>query len=208
MPPASSDRRRRSRPPGFMSASSGVRALIRSKSSMSSWMPASCAIASRCSTALVEPPVAATPAMAFSKACAREDVARREALAQDVHDQLAALRRRPRPCADRSAGTPAEPIGDRPQNSIAMAMVFAVNWPPQAPAPGQARSSRSFSSSSVILPAACAPTASYTSWMVRSRSPWYCAGHDRAAVEHQAGMFEPRPAPWPWPGWSCRSRRA
>ena len=39
--------------------------------------PTSRAMASRCSTALVEPPVATTAAIAFSIACAREDVARR-----------------------------------------------------------------------------------------------------------------------------------
>ena len=45
----------------------------------------------------------------------------------------------------------------------AIAMVLAVNWPPQAPGPGQAWSSRSLSSASVILPEACFPTASNTS---------------------------------------------
>ncbi len=45
---------------------SGVLVLTRSKSSMSSATPASLAIASRCRTALVEPPVAATEAIAFS----------------------------------------------------------------------------------------------------------------------------------------------
>ena len=54
------------RPPGFKSAISGVRELIASKSSMVNSTPASRAIASRCSTALVEPPVAATATMAFS----------------------------------------------------------------------------------------------------------------------------------------------
>ncbi len=58
------------------------------------------------------------------------------------------------------AATLAEPMGERPTNSSAIAIVFAVNWPPHAPAPGQATSSISFSSASVILPAACAPTAS------------------------------------------------
>ncbi len=50
-------------------------------------------------------------------------------------------------------------------------MVFAVNWPPHAPAPGQATLSSSCSSEAVIVPAACAPTASNTSWTVTSR-PW------------------------------------
>jgi hypothetical protein len=40
-----------------------------------------------------------------------------------------------------------------------MAMVLAVNWPPQAPGPGQAVASASSSWASVILPAACAPMA-------------------------------------------------
>ena len=58
-----------------------------------------------------------------------------------------------------------------PRTSKAIAIVLAVNWPPQAPAPGLATASSSASSSSVILPAACAPTASKTSWIVTSR-PW------------------------------------
>jgi hypothetical protein len=41
-----------------------------------------------------------------------------------------------------------------------MDMVFAVNWPPQAPAPGQALSSTSFRADASILPAAQAPIAS------------------------------------------------
>ena len=45
---------------------SGVCALMRSKSGSASSTPASFAIASRCSTALVDPPVAATTAIAFS----------------------------------------------------------------------------------------------------------------------------------------------
>src|SRR6476659_341558 len=54
-------------------------------------------------------------------------------------------------------------------------MVLAVNWPPQAPAPGLATPSSSYSSSSVIRPAACAPTASKTSWIVTSL-PWKWPG--------------------------------
>ena len=46
----------------------GVRAEIVSKSSIESSMPTSAAIASRCSTPLVDPPVAAMAAIAFSKA--------------------------------------------------------------------------------------------------------------------------------------------
>jgi hypothetical protein len=55
-----------------------------------------------------------------------------------------------------------------PSTSNAIAIVLAVNWPPQAPTPGLAASSISISSASVILPAACAPTASNTFMIVMS----------------------------------------
>ena len=54
-----------------------------------------------------------------------------------------------------TAGTIENPAGEMPITSNAIAIVLAVNWPPQAPAPGEATSSISVSSSSVILPAAC-----------------------------------------------------
>ena len=61
-------------------------------------------------------------------------------------DQLAGARARPRPCLGSAAGTLALPNGGTPRNSHAIAIVLAVNWPPQAPAPGQAWSSSSRSS--------------------------------------------------------------
>ena len=67
------------------------------------------------------------------------------------------------------AVTPLNPIGDTPSISNAVDMVLAVNWPPQAPAPGQARLSISFSSFASIFLALKAPIASKTSWMVRRR---------------------------------------
>ena len=51
-------------PAGFRLTIMGVFLLMRWKSSSVSATPASCAIASKCSTALVDPPVAATAAMA------------------------------------------------------------------------------------------------------------------------------------------------
>ena len=72
--------------------------------------------------------------------------------------------------SESSAGTIAAPPGEIPSASNAQAIVFAVNWPPQAPAPGLATSSSDRSSSSVIFPAEWAPTASNTSTMVTSRS--------------------------------------
>ena len=67
-----------------------------------------------------------------------------------------------------SAGTIAAPPGEIPSASKAQAIVLAVNWPPQAPAPGEATSSSERSSSSVMLPAAWAPIASKTSTIVTS----------------------------------------
>ena len=64
------------------------------------------------------------------------------------------------------AGISLPVIGEMPRNAVATDMVFAVNCPPQAPAPGQAAASSSSRSASLIRPAACAPTASKTSWMV------------------------------------------
>ena len=52
-----------------------------------------------------------------------------------------------------SAGIPFRPAGESPMHSITMLIVLAVNWPPQAPGPGQAAFSISYSSSSVIVPA-------------------------------------------------------
>ena len=56
-------------PPGLVSAMCGTRAATRLKSSSASSTRASAAMASRWSTALVEPPSAMTTAMAFSNAC-------------------------------------------------------------------------------------------------------------------------------------------
>jgi hypothetical protein len=65
MPPASYISGAVKLPHGFMSASSGVLREMRSNSSMVSRTPASRATATRCRTALVEPPVAMTPAIAL-----------------------------------------------------------------------------------------------------------------------------------------------
>ena len=73
-----------------------MRALMRSKSSMSSATPASRAIASRCSTALVDPPVAATDAIAFSIDVAGDDLTRPQLAADHIHRRARRLRGRPR----------------------------------------------------------------------------------------------------------------
>ena len=149
-------------PPGLISTKMGVRARTGSKSSMVSGSSASRAMASRWSTALVEPAVPATPAMALSKAV-RVQMSRGRMLLR-----TAFMMTSPQPKATSSlrlstCGTAAVPMGERPISSMTVAMVLAVNCPPQAPAPGQAWSSISSRSASLSLPRALAPTASKTS---------------------------------------------
>jgi hypothetical protein len=67
-------------------------------------------------------------------------------------------------------------------------MVLAVNWPPQAPAEGQATSSSACSSSSVISPAAYWPTASNTSCTVTSL-PLKRPGRIEPPYMNTAGTF-------------------
>ena len=68
MPPASKKSSMRRVPAGMMSTRSGKRDPIRSMSSRVSWTPTRPAIASRCRTALVDPPTAESTQIAFSKA--------------------------------------------------------------------------------------------------------------------------------------------
>ena len=75
-----------------------------------------------------------------------------------------------------TAGMSLSPIGETPSISKAVAMVLAVNCPPQAPAPGQAWFSISRSSPASMRPALWAPMASNTSWIVILRprcSPYW-----------------------------------
>ena len=170
IPPARSRSTAVNWPPGLRSAISGVRLLTESKSSMVSGTPISRESASKCNTAFVEPPVAATAAMALSNdtRCTTADgrrFSRRSCTTAAPAARVASSLRAS------SAGMVAYPGGERPSTSIASAMVFAVYWPPQAPLPGQATSSSSLSCARGSFPAAWAPTASKTSWMVTSR-PW------------------------------------
>jgi hypothetical protein len=148
-------------PPGFMSAMCGTLAAMRLKSSRSSSTPASLAMASRCSTALVEPPSAEVTAMAFSNAflvmIMRGVMPRRSRLTTASPGHRASLSRRPS-----MAGGDAVPGSDMPMASAMLLIVLAVNMPPHAPSPGHALRSISPSSSSVIVPIAHAPTASNT----------------------------------------------
>ena len=142
-----------------MSATIGVRAETRSKSSIVKSIPKSRAIATRWRTAFVEPPVAATDATAFSN----DSVVTSE---RGVTSSLTSCTaRRPSSYAASSfarciAGMPFVPNGERPRKSRIVDIVFAVNWPPHAPAPGHATDSSSWRSASVSFPAAWAPIAS------------------------------------------------
>ena len=161
-------------PPGFMSAMCGTRAAMRLKSSRSSSTPASLAIANRWSTALVEPPTAEVSAIAFSNAALvmiwRGVIPNSSIRTTAAPAALASGWRRAS-----MAGGDAEPGRLMPSASPIELIVLAVNMPPQAPSPGHARRSISSSSSSLIVPAALAPTASNTLVMSRAR-PWYSPG--------------------------------
>ncbi len=147
---------------------------MRVKSSRVRSTSASRAIASRCSTALVEPPSAITTAMAFSNA-SRVRICRAVMPARSM-PTTASPERCANPSRRRStAGGAAEPGSDMPSASPTAAIVLAVYMPPQAPSPGQiARSMRS-TSSRVIRPARQAPTASKASMIVTS-CPSTCPG--------------------------------
>ena len=158
------------RPNGLTSARCGTRSPIRLKSSSSSGTPASQAMASRCSTALVDPPNAITTAIAFSNA-SRVRICR-AVMPLSSSPTTASPDARAMPSRRRStAGGLAEPGSAMPSASAALAIVLAVYMPPQAPSPGQIARSMASTSSREISPRAHAPTASNASAMVTSRSP-------------------------------------
>ncbi len=149
-PPASNMSVATKSPPGFMLATMGVRPAIESNSSIENGMPSSEAMASRCSTPLVDPPVAATEATAFSidsrvMMCDGRMSSRTSCITIRPHSSAAS------PLPRLSAGMPFRPAGLMPRNSSAVDMVLAVNWPPHAPAAGIALDSTSCSSAASIL---------------------------------------------------------
>ncbi len=141
-PPASWMSDAVNRPPGCMSATTGVRSATRPNSSMSSGIPNSWAIASMCRTPLVEPPVAAIEAIPFSRA-RRSTNADGRTSRRTRSITSSPVRAGGLVLPGSSAGMPFRPAGDRPMNSMTVLIVFAVYWPPQAPAPGQAAFSTS-----------------------------------------------------------------
>src|SRR5207245_908867 len=99
-----------------------------SNSSIASLTPASLAMASRCRTALVEPPVAITPAIALWSALrvmiwrGRRPFVKISITSFPVSKATSSLR-------GSTAVTPLNPIGDTPSISNAVDIVLAVNWP-------------------------------------------------------------------------------
>ena len=168
----------------------GVAADASSKSSSVSATPASCAIASRCSTALVDPAVAATRAR-HCGTHGRQDVARQRGFSRNASSASSPQRRAASSLAGSVAAMSLRPSGERPSAISTIDIVFAVNWPPQAPAPGQALRSTSSSRRSSMLPAPCAPTASKTCWIVIER-PSQTSVRDAAAVQRDARNIEAR----------------
>ena len=151
---------------------------MRLKSSSSSSTRASLAIASRCSTAFVEPPSAITTAIAFSNASfvmmsrARMFRSMRCITARPDSNAKSSRRRS-------TAAGDALPGRLMPIASPTDAIVLAVNIPAHEPSVGHARFSISPSSFSVSVPAAHAPTASNTLTM---SSAWSL---------YRPGMIEP-----------------
>ena len=131
-------------------------------------------MARRCRIPLVDPAVAATEVIAFSRDL-RVIIwlGRRSAASMSITSCPALYASWS--FSSKTAGTLPLPIGAMPNISTAVAIVLAVNWPPHAPGPGHPLLIRSSSSSTVIVPSACCPTASNTSWIVTSR-PWNLPG--------------------------------
>ncbi len=185
MPPTATSSDIRYLPLGLRSASTGTRLPMRVKSSSASGTRASCAIASRCSTAFVDPPSAMTAVIAFSKASRvriREGVIPRSSsrtTAAPASLQSSRFASETASCAELFGRL-------MPSASIADAIVFAVYMPPQEPAPGIALRSISARPASSRSPFACRPTASKTLTMSRRPAP----GPDRAAVDEHRGPVE------------------
>ena len=183
-------------PKGLTSARCGTFLPIRSKSSIVRSTSASWAMASRWSTALVEPPKAMTTAMAFSNASFVMMSRPRDTLAQQLDHGLTRTCGRSRRGGGRSRAARPSPGSDIPIASATEAIVLAVYMPPQAPSPGQIARSIASTSSRDIRPAAQAPTASNASMIVTvllgAVGELGDAGEDRARVEEDGREVEAR----------------
>ena len=123
-------------PLGLKSASTGTCLPMRVKSSSSSGTFAACAIASRCSTALVEPLERDHHRDRILERLARQDLRRRDARLHQLDDGLARVLAIP----DLAAATPLPAqncsASSCPAPRSREAIVFAVYMPAQLPGPG------------------------------------------------------------------------
>ena len=195
------------RPNGLRSPRCGTLSPIRLKSSMVRSTSASRAIASRCSTAFVEPPSAITTVIAFSNASLV--MIWRAVMPRRSISTTASPERCAKPSRRRStAGGAAEP-GRRHARAPRRRRpsCWRCTCRRRRPRPGQiARSMRS-TSSRVILPARQAPTASKASMIVTSwPSTW--PGMIEPAYRKTAGEVEPRGGHHHAGQATCRSRPA
>src|SRR3989304_8569794 len=139
----------------------GTRLLVSSKTVKGNDIPASFAIADKCSVVFVDPPRAISTAMAFSNASFFR-------MAEGVmlpHTSLTILS--PVSLAIRAfkallASAVPQYGSDIPKASVTQAMLLAVHMPLQEPQPGHAEPSNRSNSFSLILPANTWPTASET----------------------------------------------
>ena len=122
----------------------GTRRDSRSMSAMVKSTPPSCAAASRCSTVLVDPPIAMSRLIAFSKA-AKLAMPRGSAVASSSSYQRRARSTMTWPASRNSLSRSAcvarvEPLpgSDRPNASVRQFIELAVNMPEQEPQVGQA----------------------------------------------------------------------
>ena len=150
-------------------------------------IPTSLAIAGKCSPALVEPPEADTTIAELINACfVTISLGFKFLLIKSI--TVLPLSYAYWSLLVYGAGVIAEPGRDSPIVSDTQAIVFAVNWPPQAPAEGHATHSMSWRSLSDILPVECFPTASNTSTIVTSL-PLYEPGRMEPPYIKTEGIF-------------------
>ena len=153
----------------------GTRRLSRSMSAMVKGTPPSCAAASRCSTVLVEPPIAMSSDMAFSKA-SKLAMPRGRAVASSCSYQRRARSTISQPASTNSLRRSAwvassEPLPGRarPSASVRQFIELAVNMPEHEPQVGQA--DRSISSVSAWLTRSSAAATMAVMRSARMRAP-------------------------------------
>ena len=166
------------------------------------------AIASRWITALVEPPIAPLTRIAFSNACARQDLRHAQVLAAPSR------RCGGRPCGPARSGASRPPgwrrwsagrcRAPRPCEAMVEAVPMVMQWPAERDMPASA----SMKSCSDHLAGRAHPR---TASRRRCRSRWSGRGSGRSASARRrrrwsAGRSSPRPSAAP--AWSCRSRPA